>query len=612
MQHLSAVLFSIALLAKASLFMVCCMVLGGAARRLISRVTGAVVSEEPFAYLRPFFDITVGMGVLTAVLFLLGIGSVLSIAVTSAVLIVMMLASVLYLARSARNTVANVRSSRFVDWTILAQGVFFAGLFVLVVCIAVGPPGHWDDTSYHLPYARHYIDNHAIVMNPYLRFPLFPHNGNLLFSLGLMYGTAADAQVIATLPLFVISLGLFGACQLFIRSSFAGYIAVLCFFALGPVKEALGYAYIDNILALYCWGAMLAMALWLRNNGESGHLLVVSAVLAGSAAGTKPFGGVMAFLIGLYLLVLVRRSRQTAIYALTTLLFGVGWYVHSFYISGDPVHPLGGNIFGHYLWNAADLASAAQEQSTHGAEKSLLNIFSILRTAGVLLLIPALLVLLHPAGWRKPVFFLSVLFIIYFLFWLFSSQVARYLAPILPAGAFLSVLFIYQAGLGASLNRLGNLVAKPWLARVGDAIVAVCGLTMIWAGSQLVPAQLTNWDARLKARAGYEVMTAANDLMPQYGKVMLQVGYENAFYFFKGTAIGDWFGPGRYTTMLRCAAQCQVAPAAQMVAVMNEFGAQILAVNAKRFEFDPSQYMDLFEIKKKTEDGYLLTLKKQR
>ena len=45
---------------------------------------------------------------------------------------------------------------------------------------------------------------------------------------------------------------------------------------------------------------------------------------------------------------------------------------------------------------------------------------------------------------------------------------------------------------------------------------------------------------------------------------------------------------------------------------MNEFGAQILAVNAKRFKFGPSQYMDLFEIKKKTEDGYLLTLKKQR
>ena len=43
---------------------------------------------------------------------------------------------------------------------------------------------------------------------------------------------------------------------------------------------------------------------------------------------------------------------------------------------------------------------------------------------------------------------------------------------------------------------------------------------------------------------------------------------------------------------------------------MKGFGAQMLAVNAKRFEFDPQQYTELFEIKSRSEDGYLLVLRK--
>lgn len=609
MPTLAQIPFVLALLAKATVFTAFCLVLGAASQKFIRR-SGCLCGDQQGLFLSMFFSLSTGMCVITVILFLLGLSSLLSPGATALVLVVTQAIAAGYLWRRSESPTTVIAANQLLDWKLLAQCVFFAGLFVLVVLIAVCPPGKWDDTSYHLPYARYYIDNHAIVMNPYLRFPLFPHNGNLLFSLGLMYGTETDAQVLATLPLFVISLGLFGACHALLGSTSAGYLSVVVFFALGPVKEALGYAYVDNILALYTWGATLALALWLREPTESTHWLLTCGLLAGTAAGTKLFGGVMAFLIGLYLLMVVRKMRPTLIYTVTTLLFGLGWYVRSLYISGDPVHPAGGNIFGHFLWNAGDLLSQQQEQSTHGAEKGLFNIFGALQTAGILLLVPALLVFVQPVAWRRPTNFLYITFVFYLLFWMMSSQVARYLAPVLGLGAFLSVWFLYQAGLKTSLRGLHGQTWAPWLRGAGNLAVASCGLIMVYSGLKLVPPQLVNWDTVLRGRPGYEIMISATAQIPVHGKILLQVGYENAFYFFKGTAIGDWFGPGRYSNTLICEAKCRIAPAEQMVKVMNGFGAQMLAVNAKRFQFDPQQYTDFFDIKTRTEDGYLLILKK--
>ena len=563
-QNLSPLLLSLAMLVKAALFTAYCLVVGRAARKLVSRNGSTSVTGEASCFLDAFFDIGTGMSLLTLLLFVLGVASMLNIIATSATLLIAVLVALAYLRRNGGVCAVGASGEGPLDWMRIADAVFVAGLFVCVVLLAVKPPGMWDDTMYHLPYARHYLQSGAISMNPHLRFPLFPHNANLLLTLGLMYGNEIDAQVIATLPLFVISLGLMAACKVFIRSASARYMAVVLFLALAPVHEAIGYAYIDNVLALYCWGAALALALWLRTDTSSTHWLLVCGVLAGSAAGTKLFGGVVAVIIGMYLLLVIRRLRVTMIYVWSTLLFGIGWYVRSFYISGDPVHPAGGNVFGHYIWNAADLLSQQQEQSTHGVEKSLLHIGGALQKAGALLLVPALLLVIQPVVRRKSVQFLYVTFVAYLLFWLYFTQVARYLAPILATGAFLSVLFIYQAGLQSTLQRLSKAVAaklpSAWSRRLAALMLTGFGVVLAGLSYRAVPPTVANWDATLKGRAGYEIMTAATALMPLHGKVLLQVGYENAFYFFNGTAIGDWFGPGRYNNTLVCEAKCRIAP----------------------------------------------------
>ena len=56
----------------------------------------------------------------------------------------------------------------------------------------------------------------------------------------------------------------------------------------------------------------------------------------------------------------------------------------------------------------------------------------------------------------------------------------------------------------------------------------------------------------MELRPGYAVLSRANELRSTFGDRLVQVGFENGFYFFRGTLIGDWFGPGRYSQMMIC------------------------------------------------------------
>ena len=90
---------------------------------------------------------------------------------------------------------------------------------------------------------------------------------------------------------------------------------------------------------------------------------------------------------------------------------------------------------------------------------------------------------------------------------------------------------------------------------------------------------------------------------------IVQVGYENAIYFFDGTVIGDWFGPGRYSSMLDCTKACEILPAPQLARLVQSFNSKLFAVNSKRFKFLPENYAEYFNIEFKSTDGYLLSLK---
>lgn len=541
-------------------------------------------------------------------------------------------------------------------------------IFLLCIAVSLHPPGHWDDTMYQLPIARHYLGHGAIVLNEYLRFPLFPQHGNMLFSLGMMLGegmqpwigSPADdglwhfglaeilAQTFATLPLFVIALGLWSASHRYLDSGIPGLLAGLLLFMIGPVKSTLGFAYVDNALALYCWAAALAIAV-VMDRPRSDQMAAMwqkrlcrfhwalAGLLAGAACGIKYFGVVYAAGLGVLVMTAAwlhtgRSSSESGawarasdpfrksaasrfaaslhaavVYGVAVVFAGSLWYVRNYVVSGDPAHPAGASVFGYFLWDEVDLAGQHAEQASYGVGRNPVRLPAAMLAAGVLPWLPALAGLFLrrvSAGIRV----LQAVFIGYLFFWFFVTQVPRYLAPIYGVGCFLSLHFLWEAarwctarlrhsGITAAARRIlgpamdGRASTRGYSASTGKGVnctgsgpaamlvLAACVLYLADRGLKH-GREFMNAEAVLATRPGYSLYQQANRNADAFGHRLVQVGFENGIYFFNGTVIGDWFGPGRYRGLLECdATPCPLPPSERLRDALRRHDACMLMLN---------------------------------
>lgn len=499
----------------------------------------------------------------------------------------------------------------------LLSGLIAWVLLPLVTWGGGGAPGLWDDTMYHLPLARSYVEHGGVVLAPHLRFPLFPQNMNLVQGLGLMFGDVRLAQALSTLPLGLIALGLVGATQWLLGSRFWGLLAGALLWLDTPVRSTWGYAYVDNGLGLFCWAAVLALALaaptapgarWRRG------WVAAAALLAATAAGTKYFGAVFAVLLGMVLLPsLRRRDPALPLYAALGVLLGSSWYVRAFWISGDPLHPAGGAIFGHFLWTADDLVNQQAEQAGFGVQRLPWLIVEALQVAGFGwwgLAVAGLWGL-----WRRggPVRVLQWAGLLYLAFWFMVTQVERYLAPIYGVGSFLSV-WALAGGLRWLLQRWGGGQALlGWLSRLqADPLACAALLAALCNGvGPGVAARAEHFAGDLMARPGHALMERANALRPQLGDQLTQLFFEQTRFFFQGTVHGDFFGPARYWQAIRCMPEggCEVAGPQALADYARRFGSRMVVIDTQRLRIDLPAYEALFRIELRTPDGVLLVLR---
>ena len=488
------------------------------------------------------------------------------------------------------------------------ETLLVVALYIWIALAAIRVPGHFDDTMYHLPLARYYVEHHALAVQPFLRYPFFPQNMELLFALGLMFGNDVAAQTLATVPLFVIAIGLIGAGAWLFGSILPGFAAVVLMLSLATLRKTLGYSYVDNGLALFCWGAYLALALWEGTDRKRRHWLVAAGVLAGAAMGSKFFGTVPAVMIGAWILLGRRDWKAALVYGGTALLFGMGWYLRSWILSGDPLHPVGGPLFGYYLWNARDLMEQKSEQSLYGVTKQIAYLWPALKEARFTEWALALSWIVF--AWKSPkqMRLLFGLFLAYLLFWFYATQLPRYLAPIYALGCLFSIAAIVEILrlLAWPIRRLGWRWRDGWIVPVACLALAI---------HQLIPAReaalarIAHWQQALDGRSGSALFLRANQLKPQFGDRLSQVGFEKSVYLFEGTVIGDWFGPGRYWDVIECKKQCQLRPPEVVKARMHEFDSRMLMVRTAKFQINLESYRRDFDIQLQTPQGVLMTLK---
>lgn len=428
-------------------------------------------------------------------------------------------------------------------------------------------PLEWDELMYHLPYARHWAQEGGLTVNPWLRYPLFAYNLDLLYGAALVFDNDILPHLLHALTGALAAILTFAVGSRFLDWR-VGLIAA--FLLLRATRWGWSTAYIDLGLMLFWFCALAALAL--RHVYGDRRLSYLAAFFAGIAVGIKYQGLIYLPALGLLAIVVERRPAVLARGALILAATGGYWYLRNWLISGDPVHPIGGPLFGFWLWNVGDL------QGQFGD----LDKF---RGWPEWFFAPALGAILF---WRGATTFYRGLLLTALgmtALWYLTSGYPRYLLPAYPLLALLTgavVLDVWsRSGLDAwyrsAVLRLDPRLRRAFLPLLLVA-VAVNGVGEVAKSQDQLVVREEDRGAYLERRfPGYGLLRALG--YPKVGP-LYQLGFERELYYLGDAVRGDWFGPGRYADVMAL-----TQDAAALAQHLERLDAAGLLVNLGRLPF---------------------------
>lgn len=455
--------------------------------------------------------------------------------------------------------------------------------YVPVLVMPLYPPAQYDATTYHLPYAVHFVQNHRLIFIPTLQFPVFPQLNEMLFTLALLLADDVSAQLVQfMMMLFAAVVAYAWGTRLFSRR--AGVWAAALWLG-NPLVLFLGAsAHVDIGLALFVTLSLYAFWKWLAARHEW-HWLVLAAVFGGFAAGTKYLALFFLMMLGVVTLVIGVRERRYSpplVFGLVAALVAAPWYARNMYYTGNPVFPVFTEVFGANEWDPArgnlpDVPAESPSSSSGTATavgRALLLPAKVLGTMGsrsftdirrllalpyeltfnssntyasfspiYLFLFPFVLLLgLKEARLRGMVILVGV------YFWFAGSHLPdpRYFVPILP------VLGVASAGV---VDRLFQ-THRP-LSRTTQAVFTVIGAAALSAPGSIyvadrvprqgpVPTNVQQRDDYLAAQLpSYPAYKLLNDSKGDNYTVYALFD-EDMAYFARGKFLGWKFGPTRF------------------------------------------------------------------
>jgi hypothetical protein len=464
------------------------------------------------------------------------------------------------------------------------------GLIALPLLIRpLQPPSGWDELMYHLPHARAWAEEGRLAIAPF-RYPLFPYNFNLLYAAALLFGNDVLPHLIHGCAGALVALGV-GAAGARYFGPPVGALAAGLFLA--SASWGFGVAYIDLGTTLFVAFAFLTLALWYE--GEDGALPLLAAFLLGLAVGTKYQALFFVPIVGFWI---VRRSRRPALLAGAAFACAAGgayWYGRNLLVSGDPVHPMGGPLFGYWLWERNDLAGLVGSTRSQGGWPRWY-------------MMPALLAAAFLRGSSGVYRALCLSGYAAFMIWPLSSWHERYLMPAYPLLALLASVVVVRTVDGLGLPRLAARLTPCWRSAAGVAVVllvAACSLTDVRrSAARIAPSQPLR-DALLGPElAGYDLFRS---LPPGTPWRLYQFGFEGELYYAPVPVVGDWFGPARYRRVFELASD---PPA--LATWLDSLGVNGLLVNTARRPFNAvafgPRFGEYFELVAETRTACLYRL----
>ncbi|HEX7184205.1 MAG TPA: glycosyltransferase family 39 protein [Thermoanaerobaculia bacterium] len=410
--------------------------------------------------------------------------------------------------------------------------------------LSLYPPTAFDETLYHLPYAREFIRAGGVPFLPALRNPVFPQLSELIFAeMMMLAGDVAVHQVelLATMAVAALLAG-WG------RRAFspaAGWLAAGIWLGNPIVAHLAGTAYVEPGLALFAAAAIYAGERWRET--EEKKWLVLAAVFAGSAAGTKYLG---LFIVGvLFLWVALsspreRRWRDLGLYSVVTLAVLAPWYGRILFYTGNPLFPFFPDLLGTGPsdW---DIGGALPRRSLSERLVAFLRIpWDVVFDRGRIGYQPPYspvyllgLPLLLAAAFRDSrVRLLLAIGVVYAMIFVVLPPDSRYLVAVLP---------LLTLALGGAASR--------WASAQLAAALAVVLLLPGWlyAGYRVVrqgPVPVTAEERDAYLARELPLYPAVRFLNRTRGSDYTVYAFhaENMVYHADGVFLGDWSGPARF------------------------------------------------------------------
>ena len=559
----------------------------GIGRRLSRRVSYDNAYEE-FA-----FCTSIGLGVISCLVFLLGLLHVLYRAVLLVLFLVIVLACKSVWTSTSRNLIIRWKASRNKP-VVVAMGFVLVTFLLPAFVLCLYPPSQSDATSYHLAAAKIYAQAHALIYTPYLRFPVFPQFNEMLFTLMLEVSDDLAAQMVHLLMAVLTAIALYGWGRR-VRNRYVGVLAAALWLFNPEVIWLASSAYIDLGLALFTCLGFYAFFNWF--NESSGEWLAISGVMFGYAAASKYLALIpiiFCFLVLCYLGFRQHKWRAVAIFSVTVGFIAAPWYLRSFYYTGNPVWPYFGRIFGYGPWSRADYLGQLQEQVSYGIGKSLRALmllpWNLAFNAKVfhqandpyspiyLFLLPLTVIV---ALRDKYVSALLLVTSLYTLFWFSTVEVGRYLLIVVPLLSLASAM-----ALGRCLSYLPLLASARRMA-IATSVMLLVIVVVTWP--QIIKILPTHAPPTTKeARGNY-----LDEMLPDYPIFdflnrqrgseysVYALGGSNMAYFSDGRFMGDWFGPARYGRILSVDSEPQT-----LYTVLKDLGAEYFVVDLDSFPLE--------------------------
>ncbi|HSB90944.1 MAG TPA: glycosyltransferase family 39 protein [Anaerolineales bacterium] len=439
-------------------------------RTALRRFRSDVANDDPLTIV---MEIGLGLGLLGLAILLFGLAGLFDARVFLALLIVALLvgrrslgAVLESLARLPGRAVQSARQVGLLGIASLAGSLVIAAIAGLQ---ALTPPWDYDGLMYHLQAPRLYLDAGRVFLTPDLWQANGPMLGEMLYGLGLAFGSDVFARLLHLVLAFVLAAAVAGVAA---RScgARAGWIAfaVMVGIPIYPMWGQLAFA--DLFWALNEWLAVAALLVWTSERRD--EWLIVAGVFTGFALGSKYLALGLAPLLLVWIVVHDRREggrvilRDAARLVLPAVALSAPWFLKNLAWTGNPVYPF---VFGGPGWDEARLSLLMAYLRSFGTGHGLMdyvmlpwNVYAqhvrfgtfmtTIELPGLLFPLAILAPFLHPGRATRPLAWLALG---RFVVWALGSQQIRLLLPIFPVAGVLTA---------AVLDRLWEaLGARPGL-----------------------------------------------------------------------------------------------------------------------------------------------------